>query len=250
MNIETAFIAIIGAIIGSFLNMVIHRLPLRLKWTGRSRCPQCKHTLTWPSLIPILSYVFLLGKCRFCRVRIPMRYLLVELGMATLFAGFWLQFGPSMAFLQAAIFASVLMALLCIDLDHYLLPDKLTLPLILTGPLWHLVDGKFMHSMLSGVIGFLLLWAMNFVGKKVYKRDVLGGGDMMLAAAIGTWWGLSLLSVSLYVSFLVGGIMAVGLLLLRQKGRRDEMPFGPSMIVAWLIAFEHYDWIVGMLLGK
>ena len=88
---------------------------------------------------------------------------------------------------------------------------------------------------------------INFVGKKIYKRDVLGGGDMMLAAAIGTWWGLSLMWISLYVSFLIGGLIAVGLLLLRKKERRDEMPFGPAMIIAWLVAFENHDWIVGLL---
>jgi leader peptidase (prepilin peptidase) / N-methyltransferase len=251
MNIETTvFIAILGAIVGSFLNMVIHRLPLRLKWTGRSRCPQCKHTLTWPSLIPVLSYVFLMGKCRFCRVRIPLRYLLVEVAMSALFVMFWYQFGPSMAFVQASIFASVLMALFCIDFDHYILPDKITLPLILTGPLWHLFDGYFLRSLLAGIVGFMLLWTMNLIGKKVYKRDVLGGGDMMLAAGIGTWWGLSLLGVSLYMSFLVGGIFAVGLLIMRRKGRRDEMPFGPSMIIGWLIAFVFHTPILLLLFGK
>ncbi len=243
------FIAIVGAIVGSFLNMVIHRLPLHLKWTGRSRCPHCKHTLTWPSLIPILSYVFLLGKCRFCHVKIPIRYLLVEVVMAALFVVFWQQFGPSLAFVQVSIFASVMMALLCIDFDHYILPDKLTIPLILTGPLWHITDGRFGNSLLAGLTGFIVLWTLNVIGKKIYKRDVLGGGDMMLAAGIGTWWGLSLLGVSLYMSFLVGGLLAVGLLIMRRKGRRDEMPFGPSMILGWLIAFMFYSPIVAFLFG-
>jgi leader peptidase (prepilin peptidase)/N-methyltransferase len=246
MTPETPVILMLGAIIGSFLKMVIYRLPAGLPWTGRSQCIHCKHTLTWPSLIPILSYLFLLGKCRFCRSKIPLRYLLVEVAMASLLALFWIQFGPSILFLKASLFASVLLALLCMDLDHYLLPDKLTLPLIIAGPLWHLGHGGFWTSLLAGMVGFGTLSMINFVGKKIYKRDVLGGGDMMLAAAIGTWWGLSLMWISLYVGFLVGGLLAVGLLLLRKKGRRDEMPFGPAMIVGWLIAFAQYDWIIGI----
>lgn len=246
---ELIFIILLGAIVGSFLNMVIHRLPAGLPWTGRSRCPQCQQTLTWVSLIPILSYILLRGKCRDCGSKIPLRYLWVEVGMAMLFAGFWLHFGPSLMMVKAALFASVLMALLCIDLDHYLLPDKLTIPLIIAGPLWHVGHSMFWQSLLAGMVGFGTLSLINFVGKKIYKRDVLGGGDMMLAAAIGTWWGLSLMWISLYVSFLVGGLLAVGLLFLRKKGRRDDMPFGPAMIVGWLLAFVYHDWIIGVLFG-
>lgn len=242
-------IASVGVVLGSFITMVIYRLPLQKKWTGRSRCIQCRHVLDWVSLIPVFGYLLRMGRCHYCRSGIPVRYLLVELFLGCLLVFFWLQFGFGLLFFKASIFSMVLMALFWIDVDHAILPHVLTLPLIAVGPLWHLMDGHLGWHLLAGMLGFVSLWVLNAIGKWWYKRDVLGGGDMLLAAGMGTWWGIPTLGVTLYLGFLIGGIAGISLLFMRKKETQEEMPFGPALILGWLFAFSYGDVLIGFFRG-
>ena len=232
----TTLAALLGLFIGSFLNVVIHRLPrmMEREWeaqaaeirgespttssterynlaTPRSRCPHCGHLITALENIPVVSYLFLRGRCAHCSAPISRRYPVVEF-LTALLSGFtaW-HFGFGLAALGALIFVWVMIALAFIDLDTQLLPDQLTLPLVWLGLAFNL-GGEF-TSLSSAVIGamagYLALWSVYWLFKLATGKEGMGYGDFKLLAAIGAWLGWQVLPLTILLSSLVGAIVGI-----------------------------------------
>ncbi len=252
---------ICGLMIGSFLNVVIHRLPrmLEREWAAQceelagnelvedepynlavpaSHCPACNHKITALENIPVLSYLVLRGRCSACGTRISARYPLVEAlaGLGSAAAAF--AFGPSWAALGAALLIWTMIALTFIDLDTQLLPDDLTLPLLWLGLVFNLF-GTFtdLHSAVVGAMaGYLSLWAVYWLFKLIRGKEGMGYGDFKLLAAIGAWLGWQVLPIVVFFSSLVGAITAITMLTLRGGDHQQPIPFGPYLAVAGVLA--------------
>lgn len=253
-------IFILGLLVGSFLNVVIHRLPLMMQreWaqqcqelTGevsspadeltlnkpRSRCPHCSHAITALENIPILSFLALRGRCKNCKAPISKRYPLVELFTAVLSALVAWHFGFGIETCGALLLSWALVALTFIDVDHQLLPDSITLPLLWLGLLFNL-SGTFtdIHSAVIGAIaGYLALWMVFHAFRLVTGKEGMGFGDFKLLAALGAWMGWQALPMIVLLSSLVGAIVGISLILLTQQHRDNPIPFGPYLAAAgWL----------------
>jgi leader peptidase (prepilin peptidase) / N-methyltransferase len=207
-----------GAVIGSFLNVVIARVPKGESIVSPgSRCPRCKAEIRWFDNLPVLSWLILRARCRRCGEPISSRYPMVELLTAVLFVAVVRVHGPTLASLGYALFAAALVALAFIDLDTWLLPHQITWPLLAAGlasPLWN-PDLRFLDSALAAAAGFLLFAAIALVGEKLLKRETMGWGDVWLLAGIGAWLGphalLPVVMLSAVQGAVIGGILiAVG----------------------------------------
>ncbi|WP_291810248.1 A24 family peptidase [Limnobacter sp.] len=262
---------LLGLCIGSFLNVVAHRLPIMMQraWDadlaeaqGRepeefprfnlflpaSHCPACKTPLKAWHNIPVISYLLLRGKCDHCKSKISLRYPVVELLCGGLFLAIGLLHPPGVVALALMAFAASLLALALIDLDTYLLPDSITLPLLWAGLLFNLfVEFVPLASAVSGAaMGYLVLWLIYQLFKLATGKEGMGYGDFKLLAAIGAWLGVtSLFSVVLFAS--VSGIV-FGLIIqtIRGKKKTDAFPFGPCLVMgalAWMAGFDLTKWI-------
>ncbi|MEW6165470.1 MAG: A24 family peptidase [Pseudomonadota bacterium] len=250
-----------GLLIGSFLNVVIHRLPLMMErdWRAqcaefagkeeppaeplslvapRSRCPQCGRQIRAVENIPILSYLLLKGRCPGCGKAISPRYPLVEAFSGLLFGYAAWRYGASAAAAGAMLFAAAMIALTGIDFDKQLLPDDITLPLIWAGLLINL-DGTYAplsSAVVGAVAGYLLLWTVYWLFKLATGKEGMGYGDFKLLAAIGAWLGWKMLPLVILLSSLVGATVGIALIVLARHGRNVPIPFGPYLAAAGLIA--------------
>ena len=215
-----------GAVIGSFLNVVIARVPKEESIVSPgSRCPRCKAEIRWYDNVPLISWLLLRARCRHCGAPISARYPMVELLTGVIAVAVVRVQGPTLASLGYVLFAAALIALAFIDLDTWLLPHQITWPLLAAGllsPLWNR-ELTFLESALGAAAGFLLFAAIAVVGEKVLKRETMGWGDVWLLAGIGAWLGLHALlpvvMLSAVQGALIGGILiAVG----RDPARRTE----------------------------
>lgn len=252
---------LIGLAVGSFLNVVIHRLPIMMDrdWAAqcaelrgeemtpgdtltlakpRSRCPSCGHVITAMENIPLLSWLLLRGRCSACGTPIGVRYPLVELLAGLLSAACAIAFGPTLQLVAALIFVWALIALTFIDLDTQLLPDSITLPLVWAGLVINLLGGfTDLESAVTGAIaGYLVLWAVFWGFKLVTGKEGMGYGDFKLLAAIGAFLGWQVLPVVILLSSLVGAVVGIAMIALRSHGREVPIPFGPYLAAAGLIA--------------
>lgn len=258
--IGTVFL--LGLLIGSFINVVAYRLPIMMErdWrrqcqeylhpdepmadearfdllVPRSRCPACKHRIKAWENIPLLSYVFLRGKCSACGTRISLRYPGVELVTALLSAVVAWQLGWGWPLVAALIFTWALIALSLIDFDHKLLPDSITLPLLWLGLLLGLetVFTDLHSSIIGAAAGYLSLWSVYQLFRLVTGKEGMGFGDFKLLAAIGAWLGWQALPVTILLSSLVGAVVGITLILTRGRDRNIPIPFGPYIAAAgWL----------------
>jgi leader peptidase (prepilin peptidase)/N-methyltransferase len=258
---EIAFYLIIafagGLCIGSFLNVVIHRLPkmLEQRWrldcaemTGqaetasarynlvvpRSACPACGHGITALENIPVVSWLVLGGKCRACKAPISLRYPLVELLGAALAVGAVLRFGPTLTALAAAGLLFSLLALTFIDFDTQLLPDDITLPLLWAGLLVNL-GGMFVplqSAVVGAIAGYLVLWTIYWLFKLIRGKEGMGYGDFKLLAALGAWVGWQMLPVIILLSSAVGAIIGISLLVFKGRDHNVPIAFGPYLAIA------------------
>lgn len=253
--------AVLGLIVGSFLNVVIHRLPKMLErdWQAqcaelrgepapeamrldlvhpRSRCPRCAHPISAFENIPLLSYVALGGRCSGCKIRISPRYPLVE-ALSGLLSGYtaW-HFGPVWAAGGALIFVWCMVALTFIDFDTQLLPDCITLPLLWAGLLLNLGDvyTDEKSAVVGAAAGYLSLWSVYWAFKLVTGKEGMGYGDFKLLAAIGAWLGWQVLPLTILASSAVGALVGVTLIALARHRREVPIPFGPYLAAAGLIA--------------
>ena len=251
---------VFGALIGSFLNVVIYRLPVMMEraWedelalaqdkepatrerfnlvTPRSRCGQCGHVITALENIPIVSWLALRGKCSACGTRISARYPLVELATALLFLACAWTFGPTLQTVSAMLFCAVLVALTGIDLDTQLLPDQLTLPLLWIGLLLNIFGlfARLPDAVIGAAAGYLMLWSVYWLFKLITGREGMGYGDFKLLGALGAWFGWQALPMLLLVSSVVGAVVGIAILVVQKKGRNTAIAFGPYLAIAGLI---------------
>ncbi|MQY50657.1 prepilin peptidase [Rhodocyclus gracilis] len=253
--------ALLGLLVGSFLNVVIHRLPLMMEneWrqqchelsgapvaavkpfnlaTPRSRCPHCGHTLSARENIPILSWLVLRGRCAACATPIPLRYPLIEAASGVLSLLAALHFGPGMHAMAALVLIWALIALAMIDLDTQLLPDAITLPLLWAGLLFNLNDTFVsLHSAVIGAAaGYLSLWCVYWAFRLATGKEGMGYGDFKLLAALGAWFGWMMLPLIVLLSSAVGAVVGITLILFARHRRETPIPFGPYLAAAGLIA--------------
>ncbi len=256
----------LGLVIGSFLNVVIHRLPVMLErtWlrqcqemsgaetstvdaeetynliTPRSRCPHCSHNITALQNIPVISFLWLKGKCVACGHPISWRYPVVELLTAILSMVVVWHFGITLAGGAALLFTWMLTVLAVIDFDHQILPDNLTLPLIWIGLLVNLYPNPTFAPLTSAVIGaiagYLSLWSVFHIFKLITGKEGMGYGDFKLFAAFGAWLGWQNLPLIILLASLVGAIMGGALILVLGRNRQLPIPFGPFLCAAGWIA--------------
>ncbi len=255
------FAGILGLMVGSFLNVVIHRLPkmMEREWHAqcaelsgqapvaaphynlvvpRSACPHCGHAITALENIPVISYLLLRGRCRGCGAPISPRYPLVETisGVMSAYAAWHFGFGP--AALAAFVFVWCLIALTFIDFDTQLLPDDITLPLLWLGLLVNLfgVYTTLSDAVIGAVAGYLVLWTVYWLFKLATGKEGMGYGDFKLLAAIGAWMGWQMLPMVILLSSLVGAVVGIALIMFAKHGRHIPIPFGPYLAGGGLIA--------------
>lgn len=256
------FGAMLGLMVGSFLNVVIHRLPkmMEREWHAqcaelngqevpaaapyslvvpRSACPHCGHRISALENIPVFSYLFLLrGKCKGCAAPISLRYPLVEL-LTGLLSGYaaW-HFGYGLAGCAAIVLVWALVALTFIDFDTQLLPDDITLPLLWLGLLFNLFHAftNLPNAVVGAMLGYLVLWGVYWGFKLMTGKEGMGYGDFKLLAALGAWLGWQMLPLVILLSSVVGAVVGISLMLLAKQGRNIPIPFGPYLAGGGLIA--------------
>ena len=223
---------VFGLVIGSFLNVVIARLPEhRSLWRPGSACPSCGAAIAWHDNIPILSYVALRGHCRACSAVIPWRYPVVEAATALLFVAAFERFGATADFVVAAVLLAALIAITAIDLRLQIIPDAITLPGIIVGFLANLATLRvsWVDSAIGIAVGGGIFWAILEGSLLVTGREGMGGGDVKLGAMLGAFLGWKVALLSIFLAVLLGGIVALVLLGSRTTGRKDPIPFGPFL---------------------
>ncbi|ADL08655.1 prepilin peptidase [Thermosediminibacter oceani] len=234
MFFMVGFFFLLGLFTGSFLNVVIYRLPRgeTVVW-GRSRCPACEHVLAWCDLVPVASYLALRGRCRYCGARISPRYPVVELLTGAVFAALFYRYGPVPALVKYLFLGAVLIAAAFIDLEHYLIPDRLVLAgfaaAIVLG--FAARDVGVWSSLAGSAAGAGFLFAIV-----VFSKGGMGCGDVKLAAVAGLFIGWPLAALALFLAVITGGLVAAVLLLFRLKGPKDAIPFGPFIAAGTLAA--------------
>lgn len=238
--------ALFGSLYGSFLNVVIYRLPREESVVSpRSRCPRCGRPIGWKDNLPVLSWLLLRGKGRCCGKPIPARYPLVEAATALLAAALWVKWGATPVFAGAAVVAcGALLAVALIDWDTFLIPDELSVGLALAGLLVspfnpYLDSGPFgawwltpWWSARGAVAGFLLGWGVAAAGEAIFKKEAFGGGDVKLLAGIGAWTGITGAFDALMLGSLLGSVYGLSLLRAGKARRSDAIPFGPFLAAA------------------
>lgn len=256
-----AIAGLLGLCIGSFLNVVIHRLPkmMEQEWqaqcadlrgespstaapltlsTPRSRCPACGHQITAMENIPVISYLLLKGKCSGCSASISARYPLIEIVTGVLSAYTAWHFGPSLQCIGALLLVWSLIALAAIDFDTQLLPDSITLPLLWLGLGFNLASTyvDIPAAVVGAMAGYLALWTVFWLFKLATGKEGMGYGDFKLLAALGAWLGWQMLPTIILLSSVVGALVGISLIVVARRGRNIPIPFGPYLAAAGAIA--------------
>ncbi len=263
--VQAALGGLLGLLIGSFLNVVIYRLPkmMERQWVAecaefsgqaaaesppeerfnllvpRSRCQQCGHQIRWYENIPVLSYLFLRGRCSSCKTPISLRYPAVELVTGLLFAWCAWRWGLSWTTLAWCLFAAVLVALTLIDWDTTLLPDDLTLPLLWAGLIASMLGWTSVSlgdAVWGAIGGYLSLWLVYWAFKLATGKEGMGYGDFKLFAALGAWFGWQALVPIILMASVIGAIVGIGLKLMSSLREGGVVPFGPFLSMAGLTA--------------
>lgn len=270
----TILAGLLGLFVGSFLNVVIHRLPRMMErdWhaqaaelrgeeppaserfnlaTPRSRCPHCGHQITLLENIPLVSYLVLRGRCGHCGAGISKRYPTVEATSALLSAYAAWHFGFGAAALGALLFVWAMVALTFIDLDTQLLPDDITLPLLWLGLAFNLAGTytELADAVVGAMAGYLVLWSVFWLFKLATGKEGMGYGDFKLLGAIGAWLGWQVLPLTILLSSLVGAAVGIALILFARHGRNVPIPFGPYLAAAGLIALFWGERLTSHYLG-
>lgn len=279
--LAVGFVFVFGLLVGSFLNVVILRLPERMKWQWRcdckelleindegeaqkappgiivksSHCPKCKHKLSWWENIPVLSYVLLKGRCRGCQTKISIQYPLVELVTGVLFALVVWRLGVTWQGAAGLVFAACMVTLSGIDFRTKLLPDSITLPLVWLGLLLSLrhVFVSPQQAILGAAIGYLSLWSVFWLFKLLTGKEGMGYGDFKLLAAIGAFFGANAIFPVVLISAGIGSLVGGLWLVLKGKNSQTQIPFGPYLAGAGMVQllantdlFKVYlDWATG-----
>jgi leader peptidase (prepilin peptidase)/N-methyltransferase len=255
LNYFVEISALFGLVVGSFLNVVIHRLPIIMerKWqeeaqvkesdstiynlvTPRSHCPACGHQIKAWENIPLFSYIYLGGKCSACKVPISLRYPIVEALTAVLAAEIASRFGFGLYAFAAFYLTAGLIALTFIDLDTQLLPDSITLPLLWIGLLVNTVSGftDLKSAVIGAVASYFIPYGVAKIFNLVTARDGMGYGDFKLMAVIGAWFGWQAIPAMLVISGISASVVGLGMILMGKKGILSKIPFGPYLALSAL----------------
>jgi len=243
-------ITLLGAVVGSFLNVCIRRIPAGESLVfPASHCPKCNHSIRFYDNIPIISFLLLRGRCRNCRESISLQYPLVELLTAIMALLLFWKFGLTLKFLFSFLFACILIIITFIDLEHQIIPDVLTLPGI---PVFFLAAVLAMGvSPLEAVLGVLIgggiLYAIAFGYELITKREGMGGGDIKLLAMLGAFFGWKSLFFILLVSSFLGAIVGISVMLIKGKDMKYAVPFGPFLSLAALACIFWGDEFIRLL---
>jgi leader peptidase (prepilin peptidase) / N-methyltransferase len=231
-------LALLGLCVGSFLNVCIHRLPLKQSVVHpRSRCPKCGYMLRWYDNMPVLSYAMLRARCRSCGAPISLQYPLIEVITAIVFVAHWYVFGATVMLPLRLLFACALIVLFMIDLEHQILPDVITLPGIVLGVALSLVlPPGLVESLLGVVVGGGLLWGIAELWYRLRKVEAMGFGDVKMLAMVGAWLGVKMVVMTFVLSSMMGGLVGVVLIASRRADMATKVPFGTMLAVAALIA--------------
>jgi len=267
-----AGVFVFGAMIGSFLNVVILRVPALLEYDwrsqcrellgrnkddeerppgiiiSRSKCPKCGHGIKTFENIPLLSYLFLRGKCSACKAKISARYPLVEFLTAALFVVCVWHFGVNLQAVTALLLTACLIAMAGIDIDHQLLPDNMTIPLMWVGILLSLrgIHTDLASSVIGAMAGYLVLWSVYQLFRLLTGKEGMGYGDFKLLAALGAWMGWQMLPLIVLLSSVVGALVGLTLMATGKLKRDNPMPFGPFIAAAGWIALVAGEQIIDM----
>jgi leader peptidase (prepilin peptidase) / N-methyltransferase len=270
------FMVLLGLAVGSFLNVVIGRLPIMLQrqWQAQcaalndqpvapserfnlalpnSHCPSCEHAIAWYDNIPLLSWLLLQARCRHCNTAISARYPLVETVTAAVFGLLYWNYGLSLDLLMWCLFAALLICLLFIDVDHLLLPDQLTYLLLWLGLLYAVLGGPvpLEHAVVGAIAGYGALWSVYWLFKLLSGKEGMGYGDFKLLAALGAWLGYSMLPLVVMVAALSGAVIGVVWQRWQRQKHSQPIPFGPFLIAAAVVALlwgdmllaQYWQWV-------
>jgi leader peptidase (prepilin peptidase)/N-methyltransferase len=248
---ELVIVAFMGLAIGSFLNVVIHRLPRGESLVSPgSRCPACGYALRAADNVPVVSYLLLLGRCRQCRMRITARYPLVELATGALFVLHYFVFGWTALLAVRLLFAAAMVALFVIDLEHRLLPDRITLPGIGAGLLASLfLPPGIRDSLIGALAGGGVLWAIGEAYYRYSGEEGMGGGDVKMLAMIGAFLGWQLVFVTLVFSSMAGATIGLIVLAARRGSMKYALPYGTFLAIAATVSSLYGDQIVRWYAG-
>ena len=246
----TAVVFMFGACWGSFLNVCIYRIPAELSVVKpRSRCPKCMTNLAWKDNIPIFGWLFLGGKCRYCKAPISLRYPMIELLTGVLFTLVWIHYmyQPAAIPFMVMVFGLILGSM--VDIDEMWIPDRCTIGGMIIGPIFsflipsmHGVEGHLdglVQSLIGLVVGFGSLWSVAVIGKLILKKDAMGFGDVKLMGALGAFLGWQSIVFIVFCSSLIGTIVGVSFIALGNKEWQAKIPFGPYIALAAII------WMLG-----
>lgn len=234
-----------GAVIGSFLNVVIYRVPREKSIVfPPSACTECEHKLGVLDLIPILSYLFLAGKCRYCKTPISFRYPIVELLNAATWTLALYFYGPGVMFVKAIIFCSLLIAITFIDLEFMIIPDSMSLGGAVIGFIFAIAGGQWLWGIVGGLIGGGIIYAIFLLGLLLYRQETMGGGDVKMMLMVGTFLGGKSVAMAIFVAVFLGGFIGMFLIATKIKSRKDFIPFGPFLALGSLITLFFDDWLV------
>jgi leader peptidase (prepilin peptidase)/N-methyltransferase len=251
LAVEVAAAGILGAVVGSFLNVVIFRVPLgkSVVWPG-SVCARCSRPLAWYENIPIASFLVLRARCRTCGSPISWRYPIVEAVTAAMFAVLYWLLGPSLLFISRAVFASALVALFAIDLEHYLLPDAITLPGIVVGFIFSLfAEPGWLASLIGILAGGGVLWGVAEAYYRIRHEDGLGFGDVKMLGMIGAFLGWKLMLLTLLFGSVGGSVIGVVLIISGRGDMKYKLPFGTFLALgaasAMIVGPTFLHWYIG-----
>ncbi|MFH1825382.1 MAG: prepilin peptidase [Candidatus Firestonebacteria bacterium] len=245
------FIFCFGAIIGSFLNVCIYRIPKECSLIfPNSFCPNCKKPIKWFDNIPLFSYIVLGGKCRNCKEKISIKYLTVELISAILFILLYEKFGISLEFLSNIILFSFLIVIAFIDLEHQLIFDITSFPLVIIGLVFSLIlpERDIVHSLIGMLVGSVSLLIVGYLSIIFFKKEGMGLGDVKLAAGIGTFLGWKGVLLTLISSFFLGAIIGGILILLKKEKLGGYIPFGPFIALSNILVVLWGNEIMNLVL--
>jgi len=227
---------IFSAVVGSFLNVCIYRIPLLQSIAyPPSHCPSCNKGIKWYDNIPLVSYIILRGRCRHCHTHIPFRYFFVELITGILGLFLYLKYGLSIHMLIFFIFSCFLIVGSFIDLSFMIIPDKISITLIVLGIASSYFTIGILESVLSAAFGFALLYLVAVLGKLAFKKDAMGGGDIKLMAGIGAFLSIKGVVFVLFCASFLGSIIGLTLIGLGYKKLSNQIPFGPFLSLSAII---------------
>jgi len=233
------FFFIIGLMVGSFLNVCIWRIPRQKSIIfPPSHCPQCGQPIKVRDNIPLVSYLFLRGRCRFCKTKISLRYPLVEFLTAIIFLLLFLKFGAGFKLFSSLILVSLLIMIFFIDLEHLIIPDTIVFPGLGLGIIFSFSHGfpSPLETLWGLLFGGGVLYLIALLSGWIARKESMGGGDVKLAAMIGTFLGWKMTALSLILAFISGALISLVLLAVKIKGRKDVVPFGPFIAVGGIVS--------------